>query len=251
MRKGRTEQPIGETVELASEKLSTVTSPPELDPRLPRLEGGWEFQQRCGAKLWVPKQPDALFDPDAHVERHAYHGTMPYWAWVWDAVEPSVEGLVRRQLTGRVLEVGAGLGALGIAWALAVGESTDLTMTDYDPVAIAAMRVNADLNGLLTAQVCPLDWRRAADLANERFDFVVGCEVIYDPTTHAALLDVIERCLEPSSGRALIFDPGRAPAAQFVRRAEKRGFAVSVEGLSGREVSIVQGQPRWLQLRIG
>lgn len=237
-----------ETSPYESAKLGSVNESPSVDPRLPIVEGGWELQQGRHVQLWVPRQPDALFDPDAEVERHEYHGTMPYWAWVWDAVDPCVEGLLQRGVRGKVLEVGAGLGAVGIALAVQLGNRVSCTLSDYDPVAVQAMGVNADLNGLDDSRVWTLDWRDLRCAPEERFDVILGCEVIYDPTSHAALLDVFERYLEPGSGRALIFDPGRAPAKQFVRRAEQRGFTVNIENADGESAAIRPGEARWLQL---
>ena len=232
-----------------------MTEPRKLDPRLPAIEGGWEQQLGRYARLWVPKQPDALFDPDAQVERREYHAAMPYWAWVWDAADPCVEGLLRhglagRGVEGRVLEVGAGLGAVGIALAATLGERVTCTLSDYDPLAIQAMYVNAELNGLEETRVWALDWRDLNRAPEERFDVIIGCEVIYDSTSHAALLDVFERYLERESGRALIFDPGRAPARQFARRARQRGFSVLVQDQDGARAELLPGEARWLVIQI-
>lgn len=225
-----------------------MNEPPDADPRLPTLEGGWEIQKGRYVQLWAPKQPDALFDPDAEVERHEYHDTMPYWAWVWDAVDPCVDALLQRGVEGRVLEVGAGLGAVGLALAVQLGDRVSCTLSDYDPLAVQAMHVNADLNHLEATRVWTLDWRDLSEAPEERFDVIIGCEVIYDPTSHEALLDVLDRYLEPHSGTALIFDPGRTPAKQFVRRAEKRAFTVKVEDTNGHSAAIQPGEPRWLLL---
>jgi predicted nicotinamide N-methyase len=228
-----------------------MTEHRNVDPRsagLPSLEGGWELQRGPHVELWVPRQPDALFDPDAEIERRDYHASMPYWAWVWDAVDPCVEGLVKRGVKGRVLELGAGLGAVGLS--LAKQQGATVTLSDYDPIAVAAMGVNVAQNSLEGTRVWALDWRDLAAAPAESFDFVVGCEVIYDPGGHGALLDAVERFLVPKSGAALIFDPGRGTAEQFIRRAKKRGFSVRVEDMAGDPKGPAPGEPRWLTLEI-
>ena len=237
-----------ETFPNQSAKLSSVNDPPLSDPLLPPVEGGWELQEGRHVQLWAPKQPDALFDPDAHVERHQYHTEMPYWAWIWDATDPCIETLLSRGIQGRVLEIGAGLGAVGIALAAKLSGQVNVTLSDYDPVAVQAMHVNAALNHIPATRIWTLDWRALRHAPPDQFDFIVGCEVIYDPTSHEALLDVLAHYLDPKSGQALIFDPGRTPAKQFTRRAKARGFQVTIESPSGHPATIEPGKPRWLTL---
>ncbi len=225
---------------------------------LPTLKGGWERQTlalppRAAAdpvQLWVPAQPDQLFDHDAVHGAGDYHESMPYWAWLWDTVPATVEALERRALEGRMLEIGAGLGAVGIALAARSSGRIRATLSDYDPTSISAMEANAALNGLADADVWQLDWRSLDGAEPTRFDFIVGCEVIYDPKSHGALLDVFERFLEPQAGQAFIADPGRDRAPQFVKRARARGMEVQIQDAEAVGAELTQGKFRMLILSL-
>ena len=74
---------------------------------------------------------------------------LPYWAFAW----AGGQALARHLLDNwevvrgkRVLDVGAGCGLEAIAAAMAGAAS--ITAADIDPFAIAATRLNADLNGM-------------------------------------------------------------------------------------------------------
>lgn len=241
---------------------------------LPRLDGGWELQTlvfpsasaggssqvglplrpNCPVQLWVPAHPDRLFDHDAVDGAGNYHETMPYWAWLWDTVPTTVAALERRGIHGRVLEIGAGLGAVGIALAArgAARRSSpvQVTLSDYDATSIPVMAANAALNALDDVDVWRLDWRALGGAPRVRFDAIIGCEVIYDPKSHGALLDVFERFLEPGAGRAYIADPGRERAPQFVKRARARGLRVQIEDAEGQPAELAAGELRILVLSV-
>ena len=71
--------------------------------------------------MWVPADPDTLLDDPAVRARNVAEDYMPYWAWVWPSSPPMAE-LVRRAgwLRGtEALELGSGLGMVGVAAGLA------------------------------------------------------------------------------------------------------------------------------------
>ncbi len=222
---------------------------------LPGIAGGWELQPLAGPEdpelaaieLWAPARPDLLFDPDEAPASAEFHGAMPYWAWLWDSAPRMVRALERRGLEGRVLEVGAGLGAVGIGLAARSAGKAQVTLTDYDPLSIAVMRANAVRHGLPRECAQLLDWRSIPE--HEAFDAIIGCEVTYDPTTHSALLDVFERLLTPG-GQVYLADPGRERVPQFQRRARERGFSITLEDEHGAPAEAVRGEFRMLVLSL-
>ncbi|MEM8710474.1 MAG: hypothetical protein AAGG01_05945, partial [Planctomycetota bacterium] len=87
---------------------------PGVPDELPSLEGGWELGEYDLVSLWVPREPDALLDDAGVQERNRFNDTMPYWAWLWDSAPTMMRALIDRCVGGRVLEVGAGLGLVGL-----------------------------------------------------------------------------------------------------------------------------------------
>lgn len=225
-----------------------------LESRLPELAGGWarqshEISSDLEVELFVPAAPDELLDDDAVVARNEFNDSMPYWAWLWDsaptmarriAAEPPASG-------ARILELGAGLGLVGIAAALAARGPAELTLSDHDPLSLAVLPLNAALNGLDQAQTWNLDWRELDRSDPGQFDLLVGCDVAYEARLQEPLLDVVGRYLAPS-GVALFADPGRTRLPGFLRRARARGFVVETEDSEGRPAEAAAGAFRLVRI---
>ncbi len=223
-------------------------SRPEL-PSLPELPGGWEERHvelgPFAVPLWVPRAPDALLDDPDVIQRNQVHDAMPYWAWVWDSA-PRLAALVARGVLaprGPLLEVGAGLGLVGL---VAARLGAAVTLSDHDPLARAALAVNARHNGV-TVAVSALDWRAPETYPRGPFPTIVGCDVVYEAGAHTPLLDLLDALLAPS-GAAWFADPGRSRLAGFVRRAEARGYRVATLDADGAPAPLAPGEFRVLRL---
>lgn len=153
--------------------------------------------------LYRPQLPEALragreyLDPDEQ---------LPFWAEPW----PSGLALAAELDSGRidvagrtVLELGCGLGVVGITAARAGAAS--VTMTDIDPQALRFAAASARLNGV-RARVQRLDWRAPPD--DMAVDTVFCADVLYDHRLPAALAHAIDRCTAPSA-TVWLADPGR------------------------------------------
>lgn len=225
-----------------------------LEARLPELSGGWARQSHqissgLEVELFVPAAPDELLDDDAVVARNEFNDSMPYWAWLWDSAPTMARRIVAAPPASgaRILELGAGLGLVGIAAALAAGGSAELTLSDHDPLSLAVLPINAALNGLGGAQTWNLDWRELDRAEPGQFDLLVGCDVAYEARLQEPLLDVVGRYLA-SSGVALFADPGRTRLPGFLRRARSRGFVVETEDSEGRPAEAEPGAFRMVRI---
>ena len=119
---------------------------------------------------------------------------LPFWAKVWEASavlayymgkQPVIQGQ-------KILEIGAGIGIVGIYAALC---GHDVAITDINEDALLFARATALLNGATNAKVCKLDW---TDLTHiERYDMIIGSEVIYDRRSYPLLVDFLNRTLKP------------------------------------------------------
>ena len=112
----------------------------------------------------------------------------------------------------RVLELGSGQGLLGIGLA-ALG--VEVVLTDpavafgYSDCAasntLERLRENIELNAELVCGRATAEkalWGDEQDMANLEkrgpFDLILGCEIVYNPESHAALIATLKRCSSAS-----------------------------------------------------
>lgn len=147
----------------------------------------------------------------------------PFWAQIWDAGHALASYLLRGPPSrGPLLELGAGVGLVGIAAALRGGA---VLQTDRSLDAVRTAAVNAARCGVAAqVQLIAADWR-AWPLAR-RFGVVVGADITYRTSLHPALLAVLRRALV-LGGMALLADPGRFAGELFARRLLANGWRVT------------------------
>jgi predicted nicotinamide N-methyase len=169
-------------------------------------------------ELLHPESPEDLIDEEAF-ERDE---RLPYWADVW----PSAVVLARRVIgvagDGRtLLELGCGAGLVASAASLA---GFEVTATDYYEDSLSFTRVNVVRNGGREPALRLVDWRDfPPDLG--AFDVVVASDVLYEHTYGALVAAAVARSLRPT-GLAILADPGRVAAGDFVDAARRRGLEV-------------------------
>lgn len=133
---------------------------------------------------------------------------MPYWAEIWPG-SLVLSGWFLKQhfpLNSTVLEIGSGVGVVS---AVLAANGYQATASDYDEDALAFCKFNADITGgsnNLKTQF--LDWRKP--LLREKFDFIVGSDIIYEVRNILPILDIVRINLKPG-GKFYFSDPGRRP----------------------------------------
>ncbi|HZF76212.1 MAG TPA: 50S ribosomal protein L11 methyltransferase [Acetobacteraceae bacterium] len=129
----------------------------------------------------------------------------PFWAFAW----PGSQALARlvldepaRVAGRRVLDFAAGCGLAAIAAMLAGAASAEAA--EIDPLAIAATRVNAALNGVEVAA-------ETGDVVGAacRWDVILAGDVSYEAPMTAHILPWL-RALAAAGAEVLVADPGRA-----------------------------------------
>lgn len=147
---------------------------------------------------------------------------MPYWAEVWaSSVALAQEMCGTKSLAGkRCLELGAGVGTASVALAKC---GAQVTATDYFDEALDFIRLNA-LTNAVTLDARWLDWRRITLTGN--YDVIAAADVLYERRNHLPVLEAIEKLLAPG-GAALIADPQRALAQNFLSLSRENGYEVS------------------------
>ena len=125
-------------------------------------------------KLWLidADNMDRAFTPEE--TRRILHEP-PYWCFCWASGLALARYLAERPhwVTGkRVLDFGAGSGVAAIAAAKA--GALEVVACDLDPLAIAACRANAELNGV------ELNYSTDFFAEADRFDLILVADVLYD-----------------------------------------------------------------------
>jgi predicted nicotinamide N-methyase len=166
---------------------------------------------RARLRLWRPAQPQALEDPEA--ERGS---AGPVWAHAWTSgvvLAGVVAHCALRDV--RVLELGCGLGLVGLAAATA---GANVTVSDRSRYALAFAAASAEDNGL-TVQTVRCDWSDPTPLASGApWDLVLGADVLYDERSAHQLLLLLGKVVS-RHGQIWLADPRRAPAQAFLAAA--------------------------------
>lgn len=159
----------------------------------------------------VPLDIDRFIDADDPMHN------FPLWARIWKASWILADHLAGMPVeeAGSILEIGAGIGVAGIV-AASVGHR--VTMTEYDPDALAFARANAAVNRCHDLAVQRLDWHQPVFAGP--FDTIAGSEVLYHERDFDALLDLFSGFLKPGGRVILTMKPRRSAMIFFDRARE-------------------------------
>jgi predicted nicotinamide N-methyase len=149
----------------------------------------------------------------------------PFWAFAW----PGGQALARLVLDRpefvrgrRVLDLGAGCGVAAIAAALA--GAAPVVASDIDPLAVAASRLNAQLNGV-TLDPTTSDLTRSGEY---NFDVILAGDVCYERTMAARIM--VWLSAQAAHGvTVLLGDPGRAYLPAGLREIARYAVPTTTE----------------------
>lgn len=152
-------------------------------------------------------------------------GRRPLWAYAWPAGLVLAELLAKRwaaELTGkRVLELGCGLGAVGL---VAAKLGARVTLADREPEALTQALAIAEHNAL-EVETQLLEWGRVPEALTNSFELVLGSDIMYDPSQLTPMLGAIQSLLTPR-GVAYLADPDRADREALAAAAHTAGLAL-------------------------
>jgi predicted nicotinamide N-methyase len=133
----------------------------------------------------------------------------------------------------KLLELGAGLGAPGLAAAL---NGYQVTLSDYEPHILDFQRVSAAANGLKGVECRIIDWKAPPDL--EPFHTIIGAEILFREEFFEPLLQVFRKYLAADGVIYLAHDIRRKSLPQFLLKAEKE-YEIAV---SNRKMTSADGE---------
>jgi len=167
-----------------------------------------------------PRNADELIDEDAF----AVDERLPYWADVWPSARVLAEHIVAMPVDDRrFMELGCGAGLVSVAAAMA---GFEVTATDYYEEALRFTALNVLVNTGLLIETREADWRRFPhDIG--RFELVVASDVLYEREYADLIASVLDRTLT-GRGSAIVADPGRLAAPDFVEQCKERGMPAAI-----------------------
>jgi predicted nicotinamide N-methyase len=185
-----------------------------------------EYRLRAAGREWSILHTGALLTPDdeAHFFREMMQ-RLPYGVALWPAAIALAHDIASRvdAFRGRrVLELGAGTGLPGIV-AAALG--AHVVQTDRHALALSVCQRNGARNGVQTIQHRLADWTTWTDA--ERYDWIVGSDILYVEALHHHLRRIFESNLAPG-GRVLLADPFRAVSLRLLEAMEADGWGIAV-----------------------
>lgn len=190
----------------------------QLRARLQQILPGGELDQLC-----LPRTPDIRLlllrgdYPRGELDPEAVQRVMDnplYWVFCWASGQVLAAYLLthpQRVAGRRVLDFGCGSGVVAIAAALA--GAREVIACDIDPLALAATRVNAALNGV------SLTLADDFHAVEGPLDLIIVADVLYDRANFEWLGRFVERAPEVLVADSRVKDFDFPPYRQIARQA--------------------------------
>lgn len=176
--------------------------------------------------------PDVVLDQvaaevDLHERLHGREASgqnmhLPYWAELWDSamgialhLADQASRLDLRNLS--VLDLGCGMGLSGAA---AAGLGARVLFADLESPALLFARLNS-LPWRQRVRTRELNWQR--DRLNERFDLIIGADILYEKAQWP-FLEPFWRAHLKNDGMVLLGEPGRSTGDLFLEWIGDRGW---------------------------
>jgi len=166
------------------------------------------------------------FDPDGEAERLEIAPAMwPIFGLVWPAGLFLAEAMATFPCKGkRILEIGCGI---ALASLVLHRRRANITSTDQHPLTETFLAENLALNRM---EILPFhlgSWAKDV-LPVERFDLIIGSDLLYEAGHPALLANFIERHAAKRA-EVIIVDPGRGNHGRFTRAMDGLGYHLEKE----------------------
>jgi predicted nicotinamide N-methyase len=185
-----------------------------------------EYRLRLAGREWVALHTDAIL---THADEAQFLNQesqrLPYGVVLWPAAVALAHELASRadELRGvKVLELGAGTGLPGI---VAASFGAKVVQTDRQSLAMHVCQLNCQRNGVTQIEHRIADWTAWED--TDRYDLIIGSDIIYADTMHPHLRRIFESNLKPG-GKILLADPFRADSLKLLEAMEADGWRVTL-----------------------
>jgi methyltransferase-like protein 23 len=198
-------------------------------PSLSTSIGDFTLREYClsaGDRSWSFLHTGAVFTVDQETQYLAQErDRLPYGAMLWPASVALAHDVLTRgeQLRGkRVLELGAGTGIPGI---VAATLGAQVLQVDRSEVALHLCAMNKERNHADRVDVRMAEWETFR--SDDKFDLILGSDVLYVTTMHDRLRAICDDYLAPG-GSVLFSDPLRSQSLPMLETMEASGWHVSL-----------------------
>jgi predicted nicotinamide N-methyase len=198
-----------------------VATPPGLPPGAASdvVEEAFLLAGRA-VRMLRPRDGDAVLD-ELLAEDDPDDDRLPFWTQLWPSGAALARAIATRPLAGRrVLDLGCGLGLVGVTAALA---GATVLAVDRSPEATAFAAINAARNRVtLQTAVCAFD-RPQRLLEEAPWDLVLAADVLYEQRNVPVLLWLLPRLVD-TTGEVWLADPGRRMQDTFLAGIDATGW---------------------------
>lgn len=193
-------------------------------PTLPPYQFKFETITGSGDDLQVRSLLDRqqFHDPLGEAEAEGISSSAwPIFGLLWPSGRVLAHVMLTYELEGkRILELGCGL---ALASLIVHRRGGDITASDCHPLAAAFLLENLKLNRLPAMKYQMGNWSRANPLL-ERFDLIIGSDILYDRGQPQVLSQFIDLHAQPDV-EVLIVDPDRGNRVAFNRNMDSLGYS--------------------------
>ena len=174
------------------------------------------------------------YDPTGAAKRLGIcSAAWPLFGMLWPSGFQLAKKIVKRpvQSNQKILEIGCGL---GLASLMAHRLGVDITASDRHPLASRFLSKNSTHNLLPELQYRHGQWGRdqavctkdtGAPLISERYDLVMGSDLLYDPSSPAQVAEFIHQAKAKSE--VWVMDPNGGYRNRFSRSMADYGFSLA------------------------
>lgn len=166
---------------------------------------------------------DVVRDEAAQLGVTADRELYPFGLMIWESAVVLADVMDERgqELRGRkILELGCGVGLPGL---VAQQQGARVVQTDHDALALALCRHNAALNRITGVEQFVGDWQDWTH--TQRYDLVIGADIIYDTADYEVLEKVFRNTVAPR-GEILLTDPMRQQTIALFTVMEDAGWII-------------------------
>jgi len=171
---------------------------------------------------------------------------LPFWGKIWEASILLAAYLVAQPVVPdrKILEIGTGLGVSGL---FAAACAHEITLSDHEEEILKFIRANVLLNNLNDVPIINVDWTKPAP--EQRYDWIIGSEIVYHRPTYDNLVQFLEQSLKPD-GTIFLAKSTSLPAESFfskltqhfkykrldkTMRSKDEEFAISLYAIKRKE----------------
>ena len=118
----------------------------------------------------------------------------------------------------KTMDLGAGMGIVGIGMAKYL--NCEVVMTDYIKEVLTICEENTFKNEPYQhfPKVEKLDWNDHKNLKEQKYDLIIGCELVYSITDCDNLVDLIKKMVKKDSKMLMIIPTCRAYGPEFLNK---------------------------------